>query len=399
MTTHATTETLCTVCHCYVYAGTPIAEYDGATVHARCIATCDTCEEQVPSHDTWSVRDSNGYITMCDECHDHDAWECGRCGGHHTFNVERVYRAGYGNVCAHCVVHIEREERQNVIGSYHNQTRRNQTLPIHTAWTRQHGDRLFGVELEVERRNDAGEECHEIAHALLDVANDGGRLLWAEHDGSLCDGFELISQPMGLDKHIELWHRVLSVPASRELRSHDTRTCGLHVHVSRAGLSQLHVVKMVRFMNDTRNEMLVRAIARRYDSGYCKRKRVDCVRDARSGDRYEMLNVTPTRTVEFRAFRGTMRADTVLACVEFVNALVEWTRYASHDELTTARFLRYVYEARNARDTKHLRRYLARRVTVRMAPRYSELHALIEHITGTTPVAPSDTSVAPWAEI
>jgi len=302
-------------------------------------------------------------------------------------------------VCEDCAETIEGERRARVIGSYHNGERRAQTRVIPSPWTRQHGHRALGVELEVERRDSTDDECVDIASALLAAANTERRLLWAEHDGSLNDGFELITQPMGLDGHVELWSRVLRVSATQSLRSHDTRTCGLHVHVSRTGLSALQISKMVAFLNDARSEMLVRAIARRYDSGYCKRKRVTRVADTRYGDRYELLNITPTNTVEVRAFRGTMRAETVLACVEFTNALVEWARNASWRALTVESFLRHVYESRNARDTRHLRQYFARRVTTRLSPRFVALRDLITNITGTAPVAPSDSTNTCWSEI
>lgn len=58
------------------------------------------------------------------------------------------------------------------------------------------GCRFFGVELEI----DYGGESDSSARAILDVANGNGlEYLYCKHDGSLDDGFELVSHPMTLD--------------------------------------------------------------------------------------------------------------------------------------------------------------------------------------------------------
>jgi hypothetical protein len=173
---------------------------------------------------------------------------------------------------------------------------------------------------------------------------------------------------MGLPEQIALWSRVLSHRAMSEMKSHDTETCGLHVHVSRAGLSQLTIAKAVVFLNAEGTEELVRCIARRYNTGYCHRKRAKLSRDAvRSSDRYEMLNTSGKSTVEFRIFRGSTRLQTVAACVEFAHAVLDWARDTSCAEVADPKqsvpsFLRHVYRKSNAADTKHLRGYFARRV-------------------------------------
>jgi hypothetical protein len=274
-------------------------------------------------------------------------------------------------------------------------------MPIPSEWTARHNGRSLGVELEVERRDDSTQDLHDIARALLEAGNGtGARQMFAEHDGSLNDGFELISQPMGLDGHRVLWSHVLNSSAVRELRSHDTTTCGLHVHVTRAGLSRLQIAKAVVFLNDPRNEQFIRAIARRYGNGYCKLKNVRMGGAASSHDRYEMLNLTSSRTVEFRLFRGTLRAGTVLACIEFAHALLEWAKDAACNAITWQSFVTWLYAPAQRADTVNLRMYLTRRVTERMAPRYVELRDLITTLTGKAPVAPTnETSAARWAEI
>ena len=177
------------------------------------------------------------------------------------------------------------------------------------------------------------------------------------------NGFEIITAPMGLDLQRELWARVLSLGTMKHFKSHDTSTCGLHVHVSRQGLTQMQIAKAIVFLNDDRTEGLVRCVARRYGGGYCqKRDNVKLSRHvAFDINRYTMLNTLPSSTVEFRLFRGSLRLETVLGCVEFAHAVLDWCRDVSAQDLTVPSFLAWIHDANNRADTANLRALLNRR--------------------------------------
>ena len=93
------------------------------------------------------------------------------------------------------------------------------------------GPRYFGVELEI----DDGGECDSSAEVLMDIANQSKTLAYCKHDGSLDDGFEIVTHPMPLDcqLHEMLWAEVLDKAIGMGYLSHQAGTCGLHVHVSR----------------------------------------------------------------------------------------------------------------------------------------------------------------------
>lgn len=238
------------------------------------------------------------------------------------------------------------------------------TRCIRNAWSKAHGERYLGVELEVERHRGSDYTADDIAAEVLAVANASREELFAEGDGSLTDGFEMVTQPMGLDDQRALWTRILSGSYVARLRSHDTSTCGLHVHVSRKGLSALTIAKAVCFLNDDKTMPFIKLLARRYDTGYCKKKHVDTKRLSEasySGDRYEMLNLTCANTVEFRMFKGSLRLETVLASIESCHAILEWCSATPVKELTVAGFLRWISEPAQMRDTRNLRAYLKTR--------------------------------------
>lgn len=98
------------------------------------------------------------------------------------------------------------------------------------------GPRFFGVELEID---EAG-ESDRSAWELLSIANSKGeKKLYCKHDGSLSDGFELVTHSMSLSYHMEQmpWERLLRRAVELGYTSHQAGSCGLHVHVSRAAFS------------------------------------------------------------------------------------------------------------------------------------------------------------------
>ena len=246
-----------------------------------------------------------------------------------------------------------------IIRDYHSSKGR--FSPQHDDWTRTN-KRFLGVELEVEVK---GGDRHNSAKIIHDHVNsDGvGSPVFFEADGSLDCGFEMITQPMSLPAQRELWEFLKDPGLVRGLRSHDTSTCGLHVHVSRAGMSSLQIAKVVAFVNSDDNEQLIRAIARRHSSHYCriiKKKLGAC---AKGDSRYEAVNISPPRTIEFRIFRGTLKYEAVIAAIEFANAVVAFCRTAetSIQDLTTPKFMAYI-NTKLPKETTILRPYLANRL-------------------------------------
>ena len=91
------------------------------------------------------------------------------------------------------------------------------------------GNRYFGVELEID---DAGENNTNAAK-IVNIANHDEEHIYCKHDGSLNEGFEIVTHPMTLDYHLNHvpWAAVLAKAKELGYRSHQSGTCGLHVHV------------------------------------------------------------------------------------------------------------------------------------------------------------------------
>lgn len=338
-----------------------------------CRLECSYCGDDLDPDDADNVEGPGG-DTLCGECYSAHYFTCDDCGD--VIHADDTCNRERGVYCASCDPGDDDEEAEEVgpIRSYHS-ARRNVT-PLPSPFTRAHGGRMFGVELEVERRSGCERSRGEIAGMLekwannqaADITADGHRtpLLAFEEDGSLHDGFEMVTQPMGLDDQRTLWRTILTRSLVGDLRSHDTETCGLHVHVSRKGMTDLHISKVVCFVNDPDNADLIRAVARRYSTNYCRTERKKLADAHKSdGNRYQAVNLCNAHTIEFRIFRGSLHAPAVIAAVEFANAVVEFCQPTGPDgfNLKASAFLDFINTAAMRKHTRYLRAYLATRMS------------------------------------
>ena len=260
----------------------------------------------------------------------------------------------------------EEERDSSVIGDYHSSKRILSRIP--SSFDTRKTKVLMGLELEMEVRSGDREE---IASELIDYVGstpEGHKYCALENDGSLHNGFEMVTGWTGLDVHSkQLQHFKNPI---KGLKSHDTQTCGLHVHICKKGMTLFHAVKMVLFINVCGNQRLVRSLARRDSSRYSqvknKKAGYEWLQNAKSGnnlkylnaDRYEALNFQNDKTVEFRMFKGTLRYATIMACLEFTYATWFFCRDTGTNQLTTENFLEFISRAENLNDTKFLRQYL-----------------------------------------
>ena len=310
---------------------------------------------------------------VCDSCADNYG-TCNDCNDMLPLDDLSEYCGDY-----YCLEHVpndhieddDNDDRsETVINEYHSSRHVVQRVP--SPWTRSH-NRYIGVELEVEQihgsRNDSARAIlNSVANSdvIARITADkhrNFRLLCAEHDGSLDNGYELVTAPLGLDDHHRLWTHILTSSNIKGLRSHNTTTCGLHVHISRNKLTQLQIAKVVAFVNSSSNYAFMKRLARRYGTHYCRAKSIPLCNGAKNldQDRYEMVNLCNPSTIEFRIFRGTLKLESLLACVEFANALVAYADCSSGAgmDITAARFRRFITEPGMQADTVHLRSYLA----------------------------------------
>lgn len=192
----------------------------------------------------------------------------------------------------------------------------------------------LGVELEV----DNGGEDDDIATEV----NDFIGYTYCKHDGSLNEGFEIVSDPATLEFHMSSksgWEAASRYLLDKDYSSHYAKTCGLHVHVSRdafgetfdeqeAAIARLvflfekHWDKLVKFSRRTEGQLL--EWAWKYDR--VKGESITKLYEKAKGtySRYRAINLTNTNTVEFRMWRGTLNIETFMATLQLVALLVKY---------------------------------------------------------------------------
>ena len=225
-------ETACACCQCR--RNFPLSEltyFDGQSLCADCLdeetVVCQDCGERVWNDDNAGDDDH----PLCERCYERDYTRCEICG-QLLHNDDVCYANGDDDgetpYCARCCP--RHEERQ--IHEYYYKPE-----PIFYG----DGPRYMGVELEI----DEGGEDGDNAERILDVANADDERVYCKHDGSLHNGFEIVTHPCSPEYHMNdfPWADILRKAISMGYTSHQARTCGLHIHVSRKafGKSALRV--------------------------------------------------------------------------------------------------------------------------------------------------------------
>ncbi len=283
---------------------------------------------------------------LCSHCYNQHYTTCDCCGS--TISLSNAYYEDDDEDQEYplCLTCFRRRSNGKVIHDYHYRPD-----PIFYG----EGPRWFGVELEM----DGAGESHYNAEILLSAVNtDGEELLYFKRDGSLNEGLEAVTHPMSLDFHMHdmPWQRLLEEAKRLGYCSHQTNTCGLHVHVSRDAFGETsaeqdaviarilyfiekHWAELLRFSRRTPRSL--ERWAARY--GY-KDQPKDILDHAKKGPsgRYACLNLTNEDTIEFRIFRGTLKLNTLLATLQLVDRVCNVALCMSDDELKSMSWSTFV---------------------------------------------------------
>lgn len=176
----------------------------------------------------------------------------------------------------------------------------------------------IGAELEYEctNRDIAKVEVLELLHEFAILKTDG----------SLRNGFEIVTMPATYEKHKEYLEPFFSsFPSSLEVRPN----CGLHFHVSRKPLSLMTQGKLIEFMNRDDNGDFLTLIAGRDRNSYTpmdSSRTIKYILQGSLGQRYNTLNVNNPDTLEFRIFSPAITWVDYASKIEFCLSLVEYLK-------------------------------------------------------------------------
>ena len=224
----------------------------------------------------------------------------------------------------------------------------------------------FGLELEVGYQK----ACpRNKIHQLIEEDYLKGIAI-CKRDGSVNNGFEINTVPMTFNyiKTSNLFFDFFE-KTKNYLRSYTMENTGIHIHVSKKPLSTMQVGKMLEFTNSRINRNYIVDLSGRDPNHYCqindvlKTKHIVLKEYGTNGrelndsdyraldkmrDKYVAVNVQHEETVEFRIFKGNTKPQAISRYIEFVHALVMFTKNISPSNLNYDSFISFVTTQKNS---------------------------------------------------
>jgi len=227
-----------------------------------------------------------------------------------------------------------------------------------------HGNekRLMGAEIEVERRSSAS---YEIAE---DVEQTLRGFAICKHDGSLNNGFEIVTAPATLSYQRKRWSDFCEQGFADQLSSWNTSTCGMHIHVDRTSVTPLDIGKLLVFVNGKHNRDFIERIAGRSSAQWSAFKSKNLKDSLQRSDKYEALATHKPRTIEFRIFRGNIAKQGIFRNLEFVDSLCNFVKTVGIDKdtesvnsLSYTNYVRYMTKSESRGQYPYLFSWLVRK--------------------------------------
>ena len=332
----------CTQCnHCdeiHYISDTRYLEHTDEEICNGCInayyTKCACCEEYCQAEDTYSIAN---YGRICHSCFEyHDFYHCERCDD--SFHCDDLNFQDDGIYCKDCyvseeIIHYYSYEPQllfHQIGNNRNE---------------ESGKIYYGVELEVDAKGYIP-EMKECAKEIVEDEQD----FYCKEDGSLTYGFEIVSHPFTwnyFQSNKDKFQNTLTTSRKYGFLSHDIKTCGMHIHVSKKGLTNLDIFKIFHFVysnpdfikvvsNRTWNQLnqwcsldLNTLFSSITDPVQKVNKLCDIAKNKHGDRKYVALNLSKNHTLEFRIFRGTLNWSTYQKNIQFVQSLIQWCKNTS----------------------------------------------------------------------
>lgn len=300
------------------------------------VACCERCDGW-----TYEIKSWNGRA-YCESCYDNVIYYCDSC--------DDYYHCDIGHDCPD----DDDDDSNDIIHNYSYK-------PAPEMFGQ--GQYYLGFELEVECGS-RGSNKYDTAEKVQSIL---GHRAYMKEDGSLEEGFEVVTHPHTLEAYNKDFQwRFLNELQNMGYKSWNTSTCGLHVHVSRTAFDpvydnrtavsrkqvvlarQAHELRFMKLIYD--NQRQVERIAGRSSSYSSFDDKGSLVPKVKYGEqnngRYAAVNTENHATLEVRVFKGSLKETRVRSALEFVHAAVEYTRNlkvnAKNNALAWSKFVAYV---------------------------------------------------------
>ena len=359
---------------CCIACNTDLTDTDITKTHAgnpvceSCTIVCESCDYILSVDDEYGRI---GHQLWCQSCLENNAHYCDLCEGYfvgYTYGTDD----SDDTMCENCYTdntsYCEHCDNSYLHGCDYNHEEEVDTRLIHDYSYRpdpifrsseDENTRLyFGIEVETEVRGGSYEGRRYAAEYAVKLEQQG--LAYLKSDGSLECGFEIVSHPMTHSYFMNdaniLWETISTLKSNYEMMAWGTKTCGLHVHISRAGFNGgSHQHRFLQLVYN--NKDFYEVLAGRSSSHWAKfddnvdpdtgRKSLKHKFDRHGSDRYSAVNTNNRNTLEMRIFRGSVNPRFIKSAIDLAHASVEYTRVMSvrevrDDGLSCLKFRQYI---------------------------------------------------------
>ena len=373
----------CITCDLELNEDDKLTTDNGETVCTDCVRICEKCELVGQENDDWNYIDN--METWCANCTSAYAHWCDDCDNYftgYTYGAEDTSMTFcepcFERSCSYCepcdayyydgctYAHDEDEEDTRLIHDYSYRPD-----PIFHSGEDEQTRLYFGIEIETEVRGGNYPERTDAAE-YAQILEDK-HLAYLKSDGSLECGFEIVTHPMShnyfMNENDLMWEVISKLKQDYNMISWGTKTCGLHIHISRNGFSGgSHQHRFLQLVYG--NKDFYEVLAGRSSSHWAKfndiidentgKKSFKQKFERHGSDRYSAVNTNNRNTLEMRIFRGSLNPRFIKSAIDLAHASVEFTRVMSiqevrSDGLSCLKFRQYIeskadlYPSLNAR--------------------------------------------------
>lgn len=244
---------------------------------------------------------------VCRKCFEkRECFECCSC--------ERYYakeRYGTEGICITCA--------NNRVENCHNYTYK--PLPRFNVINDESTNLFFGVEVEM-----GNAKSYRDVMGFISEHISNSKMFYAKRDASIpAYGCEIVTHPSTLSYHkseLSNWKDMLMGAKKYGLHADNLDKCGVHVHMSRAALTNSQCAMMDYFVNNHKD--FWKQIARRESHYSAYIQKTNDLWGRQISDRHCALNLSNEYTVELRIFKGTIDIGNIYAYLEACHAMINF---------------------------------------------------------------------------
>lgn len=184
-----------------------------------------------------------------------------------------------------------------------------------------------------------------------------------KNDGSLTNGYEIVTHPFSRKwfyAHQWIFQNLLTLVY--ECGWKINANAGLHIHISRQGITNKTKAKLFYFINERSNREIVQQISGRSASQYAKfYEAIPLLTDEwmeimeQRSEKYEAVNWKHDNTIEIRIFKSTTTTAKLFWRLEFLFSLFEFFKvFKATKELTANNYKNFIMNNQKFRFLKWL---------------------------------------------